>query len=38
MTKDGTPGTQEAQRIGREEREQEGVTHVEMLFTDERRV
>jgi hypothetical protein len=38
MLKDGTPGIQEAHKIGREQREQERMTHVGMLFTDERRV
>jgi hypothetical protein len=38
MTKDGTPGRQEAHKIGREQREQERVTHVGMLSTNERRV
>ena len=35
MTKDGTLGKQEAHKIGREEGEQERVTQVGMLFTDE---
>jgi len=38
MTKDGTPGRQEAHKIGREQLEQGAVTHVGMLFTEERRV
>jgi hypothetical protein len=38
MTKDGTPGRQEAHKMGREEGEQVRVTHAEMLSTKERRV